>query len=117
MEELNKKLAEWAGLDLKWGRLEGKDYGKMVLVFNDANGYRQETQAFTQSLDACFKWLVPKVVGGDSYTIDMRTEKYQTWAHLIAHYYMDKSYDVQDKDPALALCKAIEKLIEGEKDA
>jgi len=116
MKELNKKLAEWAGFIFD----EGAEYGIPPILGlwyapdNNQIGYPELPQ-FTQSLDACFKWLVPKVVGGDSYTVDIRTEKYQTWVHLIAHYYMDKSYDTQDKEPALALCLAIEKLIDGEK--
>ena len=95
-EELNKKLTKWVGLD----------------YFKSRN--------FTESLDACFKWLVPKL---DKLNItcglvaycdkdDESMKPYYAWLASV-----DKPYDSWFADagtPALALCLAIEKLIDRE---
>ena len=98
---LNHELLIWRGFTLSNG----------VWSYPDGVTVDNGIPYFPESLDEIFKWLVPWVVADDSYTVEIRTCKPQTWVHLIAHYYMDKSHSAQDKDAALALCLAIQKLI------
>ena len=112
MEELNKKLAEWAGLqrvhilpDASFNDLPGGCYAW-------DNQYRVFCN-FTDSLAVCEKWLMPKLTQNyylnlsvDDLGADARIYRKvkSTSGDLVALY--------QDKTPALALCKAIEKLID-----
>jgi len=113
-EELNRKLAEWAGF--RETRLSSGHLGWLYPPeYSLEKGYLPN---FTDSLDACFKWLVPAwntkarpipswienitfcLMSGDLIRCDLQQfdNDYDTWA---------------DADtPALALCKAIEKLID-----
>jgi len=94
MNELNKRLAEWAGLHWTghyWEETgtEGIDY------IND--------------ISACFKWLVPKAI---SYLMGQKTfDRRSAVKHLFEKWFEEYA---QCFDFALALCLAIEKLIEGE---
>ena len=88
-QELNEKLAEWAGCAMEYDRVYEKP--------------------FTQSLDACFKWLVPKLnhiemVGHNGDFV---------WNPEIKDRLATVS-TIGGKSPALALCLAIEKLIDKE---
>jgi len=94
---LNKKLAEWAGLKWKLGDLGG---------FADEYGYLQPY--FTQSLDACFKWLVPKL--GKYPCIKFDFEDGLVFAYVCADD--DKNAYGSAETAALALCLAIERLID-----
>ena len=85
-QKLNKELTEWAGLEdvLELGRI----------------------CTFTQSFDACIEWLVPKIKG---YTLQSCDD-----GHL-AYVFTETSKEFGiDRRPALAMCLAIEKLIDGE---
>ena len=85
ISSLNSKLNKWAGT-------EGENYA------ND--------------ISACFKWLVPKV---DQLTIIV-------WGNIqmYAMVYRDEhdrlGYESEDKNktPALALCRAVEQMIDSE---
>jgi len=99
--ELNKKLAEWAGINSI--PMEKIYYDHTTEIF-------EELPDFTQSLDACFKWLVPKL---DYVEIKMNVAPSGDvfWnAHIEAEY----KKSVTSETPALALCYAIEKLIDSE---
>jgi len=99
-EELNKKLALWAGFAKHrqfsdwWYRPDGRDISRLP--------------RFTSSLDACFKWLEPKLL---SYQLN-------NWGnnnhHCVIHREGVNYVGAYAKTPALALCLAIEKLIEEE---
>lgn len=93
MEELNKKLAEWAEVPLE-----------ERLAYN-----------FPYDLNACFKWLVPKL-HSDGYYIQLLTRAVDDIASVAIGYEGEKIVEIFDTVP-LAMCKAIEKLINGEKDA
>jgi len=79
---------------------------------------------FTDSLDACFKWLVPKIqseyeisiVTDDSFRNRGTTRITLTHVTKGSHG-VDKFYPLEylgmDNNPALALCLAIEKVIDG----
>ena len=107
-EVLNKKLAEWAGLPL-----DATDFG---LPYNQ-QVYKPPN--FTESLDACFKWLVPKLPlkkinwkrnwGTES---DLYMSFRTTWEIVLDLHEIPFHVEGKDNNPALALCLAIEKLLE-----
>ena len=87
MEELNKKLAD--------------------------SEYSIHLPAFTDSLDACFKWLVPKIEKRFELTVTFHRCHGSIWSCLLTTYRGDIAVEpAQHTNPALALCKAIEKLID-----
>jgi len=100
MKELNEKLFKFAGFyqsedkscSIEWVSPDGR-----VLLL--------PKNYFTESLDACFKWLVPK----DYQQIIFQPDGY---CGLTVN---DKLYENNEpQSPALSLCRAIEKLIEQE---
>ncbi len=108
--ELNKKLAEWAGwttafnLDTRQGVNEG-----VTNYYVNPDGRARDIPNFTQSLDACFKWLVSK---GISKLMTCGFSSMTAYTILF-----DRMRDLiiwEGNPPALALCLAIEKLIDGE---
>jgi len=106
MSELREKLAKWAGF--KYGFRYGWD--------SPDGSWCRVLPYFDESLDACFKWLVPKLTGFlYQYTITINNIR-DGWAcQLYGHTdnpYIPKRIDETGETPALALCKAIEKLID-----
>ena len=103
-----KKLAEWA-------RFTERDYtplGKLrdeykVWYDPDGNCLYYHLPDFIQSLDACFRWLVPEAVRryGDTVVAGILAQ----WAEGVA-------YSRHKDREALALCLAISKLIEQDVD-
>jgi len=110
-EELNKKLLKFAGFVYE----TAPDYHQIYLGIiggwysPDARWYGIEPPNFPKSLDACFKWLVPKL----DYYIQINTY-YDEWAAFIDNQLGTLKVGSRGKTPALALCKAIEKLIDKE---
>jgi len=107
--ELNEKLAKWVGfVGIRW---QGHYWlGYMVEPTNSPI----ELLNFTQSLDACFKWLVPKVIRDAEYSVIITQNLAQSIGY-IRPLQSGKQYDAVDNhSPALALCLAIEKLIDSE---
>jgi len=99
-DDLNKKLAEWVGL-----RLAGElDYTGFYM-FADSEGIAHHAN-FTESLDACFKWLIPEVY--------KRCGQGATQA-LLEIWGLYISLGAYWRKEAKALCFAIEKLIDIEK--
>lgn len=107
MNELNKKLAEWAGFT----------YSPETNIWVYPSGIEcLELPNFPQSLDACFKWLMPKYIKTImeqkgltyGYAYWLMWEKW--WQELV-----NNDYSRKDIEPALALCLAIERLIDEEK--
>ena len=108
MKELNEKLAKWVGFKpcLQDGCVE-------LLVFNE--GESDEAVLiipFTESLDACFKWLVPKLDNTYTYALYFWDGDWIAEIHGKGKYAQTDSFNDGTKTPALALCKAIEKLID-----
>ena len=93
-QELNEKLTKWARIE-KWKPLP----------------------QFTSNLNACFKWLVPRVVTMEG-ILYIGIEFYN-WGTEANVWHNNSNqlplYSHQDKNPAIALCRAIEKLIDGDK--
>jgi len=115
-KELNEKLAKWAG----WRQLplgkRGFHYEGTVRLPNwIAPEYTNEQYYmsrsyppnFTNSLDACFKWLVPKL---DYYCLTPEDNSKGYYAEVLIGE--DYAEYFQAKTQALALCRAIEKLID-----
>ena len=124
-QALNRKLAEWAG-NIKhnwnneiagyrtsgcfcWNCFDSEDYTPSKCIPN-----------FTQSLDACFKRLVPKLeplgydleISNDDQMFGWRVSLHNQHSECsIASPYEQFS---EPSDTALALCLAIEKLIDSE---
>jgi len=101
--KLNEKLAKWVGsFDFTPdGRYEAPD--------------GEWNTDFTDSFDACLKWLVPKLQD-KGYQIDIVCFEHKGFA-VSPFYVLDDQtrplIDVRDDSLALALCLAIEKLIDG----
>ncbi len=92
-QELNKKLAKWAGFTPVYGGL-----------------YYENSPNFTESLDVCFKWLVPKVID-ELADIDISTS-------TEAYYKLFEMWLEQAENGilnAITLCLVIEKLINNKK--
>ena len=109
-EELNKKLAEWAGLIVilpDEGATDGWDMREDTHLGYHSIGWID----FTQSLDACFKWLVPKYLAEVSQLPMGFSSIMAIHAHLFAEWLKIMNEKIE---PALALCLAIEKLVDSE---
>lgn len=103
LQELNKRLAEWAGFE-KQGTAYWAPITREFMKAPD----------FTQSLDACFKWLVPKIIENADYSIII-TQNLAQCAGYIRPIQGGVQYDaIDNQNPALALCLAIDKLINSE---
>ena len=109
MNELNEKLAKWAGF------LKGKyDQWAPPHGFRDPVG---PVPDFTADLNACFKWLVPKanskrfsveIWAGDNGRVSVDVAPSLSMNGRLCNSYND------EHNPALAFCLAIEKLIDAE---
>ncbi len=109
-QALNKKLAEWIGFRLLYRDIEDKRSWYWVQPDGQTQSIQETLPAFPYSLDACFKWLVPKL---DNVVIAMNVAPSEDvfWnAHIEAEY---KTANTSET-PALALCLAIEKLIDSQ---
>lgn len=111
-QALNKKVAEWAGFRQELAPDSFRHiYGDIWRFPN--SWWAHEPPNFTQSLDACFKWLVPNLQ-----RVEITQElKQQSYARIVVQPNLKyEDYQEWDDTPALALCLAIEKLIDGEKE-
>ena len=126
-KELNKKLAEWAAnayQDFSGGKhrhyfFKGEWY--------EGKGGSPDEPPFAQSLDASFRWLVPKLQDR-GHNIELYSYEHKGYSATIYKEVFSQrgsdGYDpwlqpisqVKGDNPALALCLAIEKLIDDEKD-
>lgn len=123
-EELNKKLAEWVGFK----RLAEEAYPSIyktcpIVLWELPYGvYHEDLPNFTQSLDACFKWLVPKLCRWEIRNYIPHIVTYDKPRAEIATTYGGNPAihggwlygEAEAETPALALCLAIRKLIDKE---
>jgi len=124
-EELNKKLAEWAGFREEFELETGDGFW----VYPDGRG--NDLPNFTQSLDVCFKWLVPKLLDSgyniEGYSFKPDSKSYYSETNIWQRGNTKHGFEVlhdkhiagdfqQDDNliqiTALALCRVIEKLID-----
>jgi hypothetical protein len=120
-EELNRKLAEWAGFEEQYNSGSYMNIEVAEYSWYDPKGNKCGILPdFTQSLDACFKWLVPKLFNPDDIF----------YRNPIVHIFFDTPSNVvvrlsvrdfesyqRAENPALALCLVIEKLIDEGREA
>lgn len=105
-QELSKKLAIWAG----WKESNDLWYAP------NSNYYAYSDLPFTQSLDACFKWLVPKLsIPIIKFEFDAECDGTPLyWAFIDIRDLKDKVVDSAfscGNSYSMALCNAIEQLI------
>ena len=119
-QELNKKLAEWAGFKREYANV----YLGAVWKNPDGNWYGDTLPNFAQSLDACFKWLVPKLIATNIVLrLGCSRNKHEIvwWAGLLQlgegmPYHFKEHYHSGGENLTLALCLAIEKLIDDKEE-
>jgi len=114
-DDLNRKLAEWAGFvfDDKPRYFEGVPGVSVSSYWIRPNGREiSRLPDFTSSLDACFKWLVPKL--SDVMVIELFPTPNNNYYCQIKN--LDRkiiAHSGQHCDaPAMALCKAILGVVE-----
>ena len=111
-QKLNEKLAEWVGFKeagFGWFNKLGEP-DPNTLIQKVYRGTLNRSLNFTDSLDACVKWLVPKLKMYElnSYNND---GLHSAWVSLSE----DGGWEASEcETPALALCLAVEKLIDEE---
>lgn len=119
MEELNKKLAIWRGFKQEGSLKKGYHLlagGKREINWVTPLGYSSiggilrrdwgSLPLFYRSLDVCFEWLVPEAI--------KKIMAEQECGKELACEILFKKWQQEGFD-APALCKAIEKLIDGAK--
>ena len=110
-EALNKKLAEWAGFEEAKDREDGHLYTIGWEYPDDSK--LGKLPNFTESLDDCFKWLVPKLQNKGQ-VIELIAYEHKRFGFVVTSVLENKTLVViRNDNPALALCLAIEKLIDG----
>ena len=118
--ELNQKLAEWAEFEYSHSN-RAKNFftgalGRLVKFWVYPDNDIGELPDFATSLDACVKYLVPKLFEG-GYDIYLFSDDGFFFAYMITNDLSHRRcFDsiIGTENPALALCKAIEKLIDSE---
>ena len=114
---MNKKLLEFAGFieaDIK--KHHYWDWRERLAKWTEpGTGYHVKPPDFTTDLSLCFKWLVPKLYERDYFYELLQwnagqhkaiiSKKTAGWATIVS--------DAVAGNPALALCSALEKLIDG----
>jgi len=119
-DALNNKLAQW-----RFGTAStvhpfhcGFISNRIIITVgkkkNEQTLYAGEK--FTESLDACFKWLVPKL---NSFVCPYQTnlKNIRDGWHVMLYGltdspYLPKRLEAEAETPSLALCLAIEKLVD-----
>ena len=92
--ELNKKLFKWAFP------------GTKIIPFFYGIG-------FTKEIDSCFKYLVPKLAQ-DGFIVTVGSFEHSGYYAMAYHFDNTKPEQFKSNTPALALCLAIEDLLENE---
>lgn len=122
-QELNRKLAEWADTKVDCWQCHGLGSSHWLgrcLVCNSTGKLLLSNSNvcpdFTQSLDDCFKWLVPKgdvsILMREVHHNDGKVFTQVTVNKDFVDYYGDAVEGQMEDKAALALCLAIEKLFD-----
>lgn len=107
--ELNERLLKFAGFKEAPKNRFYYEIGGEKRIKWIAPGrfeYAQKPPDFIHSIDLCFKWLVPKLLEQGLF-IGLGAE-----ANCWGCWILNSNADVEAETPALALCKAIEQLID-----
>ena len=112
--ELNEKLLRCVGFELKTVQCVGLVYyeTEQQCWYYNGREYGLTPPGFTKSLDACFKWLMPRLVETiDVFPLnDSKAHRQLATAELLAKCVSDSI--LFEKETAMEICLAIEKLIE-----
>lgn len=117
--ELINKLAEFAGFKLKKVQCVGMVYYENeqdCWYYNDKE-YGFEPPDFPRSVDACLKWIVPKLITALAHA-DLSTEEeayrklFDEWARVLVKTIEHPSSMITIAHPSLALCAVLLKLID-----
>ena len=116
-QELNTKLAQWRGFtwhDYQVFESEYKDTRIDDPYWEYPNGRKcKALPDFVHSADLCFKWLVPNI---DRFSEVQLIKTGKGWAcRIVLKTTTGHSWYQRAVTPALALCKAIESLINASK--
>ncbi len=109
-QELDKKLAEWAGFKAGEVFTQGMLTGHQHFDAPDGTAFLDiDMPNFTQSLDACFKWLVPKLnlLWGSTGRLEFHPGKGITTCYI---FLSNGVFEGASEESSLALCLALEKL-------
>ena len=119
MNELNEKMLKFAGF-ITYNR--SVEFTRIARYTSPDGKYLMRVPYFPNNLNACFKWLVPKLSGDYrislewslggiicAWTIEECSE------NIKRSCYYSSTNTCDGGSPALALCLAIEKLIDGER--
>ena len=104
-QELNKKLAEWAGFKYQVCSSVRRGYCWVDPQYGD---HAETPPNFIQSLDACFRWIVPKAI--DRIMAEHECSSDVAYAILFKKWLQELELIIPNA--ALSLCLAIEKLID-----
>ena len=109
-KQLDEKLARWAGFEyIPNAESQQLDFW---ICPTGGRGLASYPPPFTVSLDACFRWLIPLIDAWEMAPIFSEDEIevwVEKWTRQTVHH-----GKATDKEAALALCKAIEQLIDAE---
>jgi len=115
-QEINEELARWAGFYWFEAKAKLSSPESFATEVYQCKGWHYpdgsncfELPDFVHSLDACLKWLVPKI---DGYRITGRDNKPKAIAEAWRNLPNFISVIAEAETPALALCLAIKKLKE-----
>ena len=112
LNALDIKLGEWAGFtpDYCEGKVMGWTYPNQPKL-TEGRFHINSVPDFTESLDACFKWLVP-MLGEHNIILNPSTVEGSHYCHILLDEYPWEVDSFGHSYPE-ALCLAIEKLIDG----
>ena len=116
-QELKRKLLVWAGFT--FGEYDYSSNYELLFYPDGKKVFIDSSLDFTNSLDACFKWLVPKLyseleIDDMEIKTDSRRDGYGYACALFGYTKHLQSHSEYVTSPALALCLVIEKLIDEE---
>lgn len=106
-QKLNEKIAKWLGWEHEfnyWYEYDKDNYKR-----------RRPIPCFCSSLDMCFKYIAPKLAEKG---IVITVGSFEHSGYYAVAYYFDKSEPEligDDKSASMALCRAVEKVIDGER--
>ncbi len=113
--ELNEKLAKWAGFKLHYNDWdEERQFPYFIPSGKPWRTHKIDSRPvpnFPEDLNACFKWLVPKLKDKVDWIQFELDAGWICWLDLGEEGQYSNQQDGVET-PALALCKAIEQLID-----
>lgn len=113
MSELNEKLLKFAGFwrqELRELAPEYRHEANLGWWIPNSEKATKKPPNFPNDLNACFKWLVPKLDFGEMLIYQLEEGDWMVCLNYVGE--ADKTYSEMAKTVSEALCLAIEKLID-----